>query len=220
MLVQHIVVLSQRVAKAVDIRTLGKGKQIMSAVSNKNKYGIEMYVKDDYGANRYAIIRVGYSYLVAFEDDYGVIFEDDNVIDTQGIYGKIRDYSWSKGKSHIRKSVIPKKDWEDMMSILRVVINSKRETKCYDFDQFPITEKRIDELVEKYNLGNCIQKNSVLEREEREEYREGEEDEYDDGRIFDDGLTHYPDYYIIDMELIEAFSFRDRIKFNGKNSIA
>ena len=107
-------------------------------------YKIEKLLKDSYGSERFAIIHVGNGYCIAFEDDYGVMFDNGLVIDNYRLYH-------SNDKA-IRKTGTPKKDWDDMMTLVKFAIKNGKHEGEYEYSELPLPVERIEELREKYEL--------------------------------------------------------------------
>ena len=116
------------------------------------RYKIEKLLNDDYGEPRYAIFRTGNRYVIAFEDDYGVMFNNGYIEDLKDVYKKL------KNKKLIKKTETPKQDWDDLMNLISFVIDKKGkyEVICGE-DDLPIDFKRCFELSAMYDLEDIRQ---------------------------------------------------------------
>lgn len=176
------------------------------------KYKIKKFLKDNYGADRYAIIRIGCRYVIAFEDDYGVMFNNGYVEDEKGIY-----MNADKKKKLIKKTEIPQKDWDDLMKIIDYII----EKGIYDnwcwASETPIPRERFAELGKKYDLQDIEEDNSDIEMTEEEMYKLDPDDmdyeeRYQSLKEDYEGYRKDPSYKLC-ADLISQFYFMKRRKF-------
>lgn len=183
------------------------------------KYKIEKFLKDDYDKPRYAIIYLKGRYIIAFEDDYGVQFNNGYVEDHAGIYSK----KFNQETKLIKKTETPKKDWDDMMKIIEFIIDKmgQYEFIIYD-DEFSndkylsISLDRFLELNDKYNIcsqpdWNCedIMDEELNKLDPDDMHYDDEYDEIVEKYSSDEGIN-----YLICADVISDFYFKIRRKFN------